>query len=360
MADILSQDEIDALLDVVDDPNEETTVPTKPITQDRQVTLYDFKRPNRVSKEQLRAIRSIHDKVARNIASEMSTMLRSIIEIQLQSVDQMTYGEFLMSLPSPTSFNVFSIKPLDGSAILEINPSILFPMVDRLLGGKGESYQIERELSDIELVLLDNVLKVIMQKLRESWEPIVKMLPVIESKESSPNIIQIVAQNEIVIMIVLEITIGESSGMINIAYPVIHLESILSKLATKDLVPSDRNIKKSRNLELKELVKRADITLEAILGETSMSFSKIIDLKVGDIVQLKESASNKATITIDNKKMFQAEMGLQNSTKTIRIKEKINSYDDHIKQILKQKEQERDAIIRKKLQESRKRKVSNG
>ncbi len=360
MADILSQDEIDALLDVVDDPSDEAVVTPTPVTQDRQVTLYDFKRPNRVSKEQLRAIRSIHDKVARNIASEMSTMLRSIIEIQLQSVDQMTYGEFLMSLPSPTSFNVFSIKPLDGSAILEINPSILFPMVDRLLGGKGESYQIERELSDIELVLLDNVLKVIMQKLRESWEPIVKMLPVVESKESSPNIIQIVAQNEIVIMIVLEITIGESSGMINIAYPVIHLESILSKLATKDLVPGDQNIKKSRNLELKELVKRADITLEAILGETSMSFAKILDLKVGDIIQLKQSASNRATVTIDNKKMFQAEMGLQNSTKTIRIQEKINSYDDHIKQILKQKEQERDAIIRKKLRESRNKKVSNG
>ncbi len=340
MADILSQDEIDALLDVVDDPSEAPST-IKEEKDERQIMLYDFKRPNRVSKEQLRAIRGIHDKVARNIASEMSTMLRSIIEIQLQSVDQMTYGEFLMSLPSPTSFNVFSIKPLDGSAILEINPSILFPMVDRLLGGRGESYNIERELTDIELTLLDNVLKVIMQKLRESWEPIVKMLPIIESKESSPNIIQIVAQNEIVVMIVLEITIGESSGMINIAYPVIHLESILSKLANKDLMLGERSAKKSRNLELKELIKRADINLEAILGETTLKFQDILDLKVGDTIRLKEPSSNKATIAIENKKMFRAMMGVSNGSKRIKIVEKLNSYDDEVKHILKEKEQER-------------------
>jgi flagellar motor switch protein FliM len=336
MADILSQDEIDALLDVVDDDAEEVVSTKGDNDDERQIMLYDFKRPNRVSKEQLRAIRGIHDKVARNIASEMSTMLRSIIEIQLQSVDQMTYGEFLMSLPSPTSFNVFSMKPLDGSAILEINPSILFPMVDRLLGGKGESYNIERELSDIELTLLDNVLKVIMQKLRDSWEPIIKIAPMIESKESSPNVIQIVAQNEIVIMIVLEITIGESSGMINIAYPVIHLESILSRLANKDLMLGERNIKKSRNIELKELIKRADIQFESILGDTNLSFKKILELSVGDIIRLKQPASNSANLTIDNKKVFEVEMGIHNHGKSMKVTKKIKSYEDEIKDTLKE------------------------
>jgi flagellar motor switch protein FliM len=351
MADILSQDEIDALLDVVDDPAD-ASVSKKELNDDRQIMLYDFKRPNRVSKEQLRAIRGIHDKIARNIASEMSTMLRSIIEIQLQSVDQMTYGEFLMSLPSPTSFNVFSMKPLDGSAILEINPSILFPMVDRLLGGKGDSYDIERELTDIELTLLDNVLKVIMQKLRESWEPIIKIMPVIESKESSPNVIQIVAQNEIVIMIVLEITIGETSGMINLAYPVIHLESILSRLANKDLMLGERNIKKSRNTELKELIKRADMNLEAILGETNLSFKKILDLKVGDTIRLKQPASNKAILSIDGKKIFEAQMGIHNHAKSMKVIDKIETFDDKIKDILKAHEESRHKKIQDRQKEA--------
>ena len=143
MADILSQEEIDALLEVVEEedivPDELDKLPD--ILEQRQVTIYDFKRPNRVSKEQLRSIRAIHDKMARSLASQISAIMRSIVEIQLTSVDQMTYGEFLMSLPNPTSFNVFSMKPLEGSGILEINPSIAFPMLDRLLGGKGEPFE---------------------------------------------------------------------------------------------------------------------------------------------------------------------------------------------------------------------------
>ena len=152
MADILSQEEIDALLEVVEEEGDTLSSEVE-ATDTRQVILYDFKRPNRVSKEQLRAVKGIHDKMARNLASQISSIMRSIVEIQLHSVDQMTYGEFLMSLPSPTSFNVFSIKPLDGNCIIEINPSIAFPMIDRLLGGLGESYESTRELTDIELNL---------------------------------------------------------------------------------------------------------------------------------------------------------------------------------------------------------------
>jgi flagellar motor switch protein FliM len=350
MADILSQDEIDALMGIVDD-NVETEAESEDSGQ-RQIMLYDFKRPNRVSKEQLRAIRGIHDKMARNLASEMSATLRSIIEIHLQAVDQMTYGEFLMSLPSPTSFNVFSIRPLDGSAILEINPSIVFPMIDRLLGGKGDSYDTERELSDIELTLLDNILKVIMSKLKESWGPIVEMLPIIESKESSPNVIQIVAQNEIVIMVVLEITIGETSGMINLAYPVIYLESILSRLASKDIMIGERSAKKSRAAELKELLKRADIVNEAILGTTSLTVKKILDLEIGDVIKLNTPESNEAIITIDKKELFRAEMGIHNYHKTMKITEKIKTDKDEIKEILQYHEKERFERLQKLKEEA--------
>ena len=138
MADILSQEEIDALLEVVDDDDASESIGEKSKKEEQQqVIIYDFKRPNRVSKEQLRAIKGIHDKLARNLASQISSVMRSIVEIRLHSVDQMTYGEFLMSLPSPTSFNVFSIKPLDGNCVLEINPSIAFPMIDEWWAYRG-------------------------------------------------------------------------------------------------------------------------------------------------------------------------------------------------------------------------------
>ncbi|EKI7512390.1 flagellar motor switch protein FliM, partial [Campylobacter lari] len=251
MAEILSQEEIDALLEVVDDDSDESAASSKleELEDKRDIVVYDFKRPNRVSKEQLRSIKGIHDKLARNLASQISSMMRSIVEIKLHSVDQMTYGEFLMSLPSPTSFNVFSIKPLDGNCVLEINPSIAFPMIDRLLGGQGESFDTLRELTEIELNLLDSILRIIMQRLKESWMNVTEIYPSVEAKESSPNVVQIVSQNEIVIMVVMEIIIGNSSGMVNICYPVVHLESILSRLANRDIMMGETSAKKSRNKE---------------------------------------------------------------------------------------------------------------
>lgn len=350
MADILSQNEIDALLDGGAEDDTETGEPQ----ESGKIMLYDFKRPNRVSKEQLRAIKGIHDKLARNLASHISTMMRSIIEIQLQSVDQMTYGEFLMSLPSPTSFNIFSLKPLDGSAVLEINPSIAFPMLDRLLGGKGEGYESERELTDIEINLLETILRLIMGKLKDSWQGITELYPMVESKESSPNVIQIVAQNEIVIMIVLEITIGETSGMINLAYPVIYLEPILSKLANKDIMLGETSAKKSRNQELRELIKRSEIVLEGVLGEATLKFRDLLSLEKGSLIRLDRPATDSALITIDKKEVYESQMGIHRHHKTLKITEVIKNDKDEIKEILQKYEYEK----RERLQKLRKEAVN--
>jgi flagellar motor switch protein FliM len=346
MADILSQEEIDALLEVVDEKGDADIASSVAEQEEtRQVILYDFKRPNRVSKEQLRAVKGIHDKMARNLASQISSIMRSIVEIQLHSVDQMTYGEFLMSLPSPTSFNVFSIKPMDGSCVIEINPSIAFPMIDRLLGGSGESYESTRELTDIELNLLDAILRIIMQRLKEAWSPITDMYPNVESKESSPNVVQIVSQNEIVIMVVMEIIIGNSSGMINLCYPVIYLEPILSRLANRDIMLGETSAKKSRNKELKTLVGRAEVFTEALLGRTTMTVSELLDLKEGDILRLDRPADDHAIVTIDRKDIFLAEIGLHRFRKSIKVKELIKTDRDEIKALLEEYEMDRRAKV---------------
>ncbi|HEC1786705.1 TPA: flagellar motor switch protein FliM [Campylobacter lari] len=345
MAEILSQEEIDALLEVVDDDSDESAATSKleEIEDKRDIVVYDFKRPNRVSKEQLRSIKGIHDKLARNLASQISSMMRSIVEIKLHSVDQMTYGEFLMSLPSPTSFNVFSIKPLDGNCVLEINPSIAFPMIDRLLGGQGESFDTLRELTEIELNLLDSILRIIMQRLKESWMNVTEIYPSVEAKESSPNVVQIVSQNEIVIMVVMEIIIGNSSGMVNICYPVVHLESILSRLANRDIMMGETSAKKSRNKELKTLIGRAEVIYEAMLGKTFINVNEFLDLKQGDILKLDRSADDKAIVAIDKKEVFLAQVGLHRFRKSIKILELIKTDKDEIKEMLEKYEDERRA-----------------
>ncbi|MDD3344673.1 MAG: flagellar motor switch protein FliM [Sulfurospirillaceae bacterium] len=341
MADILSQEEIDALLEVIEEEGDSPTNLDNESSDTRQIILYDFKRPNRVSKEQLRAVKGIHDKMARNLASQISSIMRSIVEIQLHSVDQMTYGEFLMSLPSPTSFNVFSIKPLDGNCVIEINPSIAFPMIDRLLGGLGEAYEATRELTDIELNLLDAILRIVMQRLKEAWGPITDMYPAIEAKESSPNVVQIVSQNEIVIMVVMEIIIGNSSGMINLCYPVIYLEPILSRLANRDIMLGETSAKKSRNKELNTLISRAEVFNEAIIGRAELSVGELLDLKQGDIVRLDRAADDKAIVMIDKKELFLAEIGLHRFRKSIKIEQLVKTDKDEIKSALEKLEHSR-------------------
>ncbi|KFL33106.1 MULTISPECIES: flagellar motor switch protein FliM [unclassified Sulfurospirillum] len=344
MADILSQEEIDALLEVVEEEGDTLSSEVEH-SDTRQVILYDFKRPNRVSKEQLRAVKGIHDKMARNLASQISSIMRSIVEIQLHSVDQMTYGEFLMSLPSPTSFNVFSIKPLDGNCIIEINPSIAFPMIDRLLGGLGESYESTRELTDIELNLLDAILRIIMQRLKEGWAPITDMYPTVETKESSPNVVQIVSQNEIVIMVVMEIIIGNSSGMINLCYPVIYLEPILSRLANRDIMLGETSAKKSRNKELNTLISRAEVFIESIIGQSELSVGELLELKKGDIIRLDRAADDKAIVMIDKKELFLAEIGLHRFRKSIKIESLVRTDKDEVKSALEELEHIRKSKI---------------
>jgi flagellar motor switch protein FliM len=340
MADILSQEEIDALLDVVEDEGDDLYDGDADNENDgsisqRQVTLYDFKRPNRVSKEQLRAFRGIHDKMARSLASQISSIMRSIVEIQLHSVDQMTYGEFLMSLPNPTSFNVFSVKPLEGSGVIEINPSIAFPMLDRLLGGKGEPFDASREFSDIELSLFETILKVMMSTLKEAWAPVMEIYPNIESKESSPNVVQIVAQNEIVVMVVMEIIIGQSSGMMNICYPVISLEPILPKLASRDLMLNENTSnKKSRNTELQVLLGGAKVDIQAMLGNTELTLREILELKCGDIVKLSTSADDIVSLSVDDKERFYGKIGLNRFRKSVQITEIIKTEKDAVKRAL--------------------------
>lgn len=344
MADILSQEEIDALLEIVDEEGniehlgDEESV--KSFDQ-RTITLYDFKRPNRVSKEQLRAFRGIHDKMARSLSSQISATMRSIVEIQLHSADQMTYGEFLMSLPSPTSFNVFSMKPLDGSGVLELNPSIAFPMIDRLLGGNGEGYEASRDFTDIELNLLDTMLRIIMQNLKEAWSAVIDMYPAVEARESSPNVIQIVAQNEIVIMVVMEIIIGHTSGMMNICYPVIAMESVLPRLVSRDLMLSETSSKKSRNKELKALLGGAKVNIEAVLGEAQLDLKQVLELDVGDVIPLGTPAGGKITLSVDGKNKFKGDVGLHRFRKSVRVTDVIQTEHDEVKEILTRFEDER-------------------
>jgi len=337
MTDILSQAEIDALLEAVE--GGENFFPR------RQVTPYDFKHPRRVSGKQMRAFRAIHDKMARSVESQISVIMRSGVDIRLHAVEQMTYGEFLMSLNAPTCFNVFSMKPLEGNGVLEINPSIAFAMLDRLLGGKGGAFEANRELSEIELSLFETVLRVMMAALREGWRTVDDLFFQVESRASGPGIAQTAAQNEDVVVIMIEIIMGQNSGMMNICYPVSALEPIFSRLESRDLTVNETGPNKSRNQELQVLLGGANVNVEVDLGVAELNLRELLELKVGDIIRLGGSADDTVRISVDGKERFIGQMGLRRFCKSVQVTSIIDSEKDALKRVLREFERKRKGQI---------------
>jgi flagellar motor switch protein FliM len=282
MADILSQKEIDFLLDIVEGDNDNIFNKNN-CKEEKQISLYDFKRPNRVSKKQLRNFREIHEKIVNHLSDKISSRIKSIVEIQLYSVDQMTYGEFLLSLPDSTSFNIFSMKPLNENGVIEVNPSIVFPIIDILLGGEGKNVNIKNNFTNIEIKIFEDILNLIIISIKEGWKSLINFSPIIEKKETNSNITPIVSKNEIVLTIVMEIKIGEHFGMINICYPFISLEKLLNKLSSNDIL-TDKKIIKDSSTDLNILLSNIEVQCNKIIGEKLISLKDIQNLKIGDIL----------------------------------------------------------------------------
>ncbi|HEY3380298.1 MAG TPA: flagellar motor switch protein FliM [Vicinamibacterales bacterium] len=218
MGKILSQEEIDALLGSAREIEREATrEPAEAVIA--EATLYNFRRPDRVSKEQIRSLHFLHDRFARNVATSLSAYLRSATDVSVVSVEQFTYSEFLMSLPDPTAFYALSLPPIDGLGALELNPSIAFAMIDRMLGGTGRPPQLSRALTEIEQNVVDSVVKLILENLAEAWAPIISVHFRIHGRETRPQMLQVAAPNEVFILLVFDIKIAETRGMLNLCVP---------------------------------------------------------------------------------------------------------------------------------------------
>jgi flagellar motor switch protein FliM len=219
MGKILSQEEIDALLGSAREIETEAAAREPMDVQSVDATLYNFRRPDRVSKEQIRSLHFLHDRFARNVATSLSAFLRSATEVNVVSVEQFTYSEFLMSLPDPTAFYAIALPPVDGLGAMELNPAIAFAMIDRMLGGSGRAPQMTRALTEIEQNVVDSVIKLILENLTESWQPILGVQFRVHGRETRPQMLQVAAPNEAVILLVFDIKIGDSRGMLNLCVP---------------------------------------------------------------------------------------------------------------------------------------------
>ncbi len=338
MPDVLSQNEVDALLAAVDDGDFDLGAPAAPMpsygagaTQQRaDITIYDFKRPERVSTDQIRSMEMMHEVLARKLAASLSAYLRTIVEVKLASVEQLTYQEFIMSLPNPTCFNLLNCEPLDGQMVLEINPSIVFPILDKLLGGGNTEVHIpEREMTDIEWRLIDKVTAETLSFLRESWRPILDIKFKVTQKEANPQLMQIVPPNEVVILICFEVKMGESSGMLNLCVPFPVVEPIMGNFSTIQTWFTSRKTgsEEDERHKLNQGICKAPLEAVVYIASSKISLEQFVALKPGDIITTNKDAKQSLLLKIADQPKFRGLPGMLKNRYAFRIVRKAECWE---------------------------------
>ncbi len=286
-----------------------------------KITPYDFKRPERVGKEQIRALQTMHEGFARNFAAALSALLRSVVEVKLTSVDQLTYSEFVFSLENPTCFNLLKAEPLEGNLILDINPSILYPIIDRLLGGGREAGPIARRpLTEIELRLVSRITGLFLKELAHAWENVLPLKLDVVQVESNPQLVQIVPPNEVVVLISFEITIAELRGMLNLCIPYNALERIGAKLSSNTWISYARRQPSREHVEqISRTLRGSLVEVRVRLASTRIKTGELIGLRVGDVITTTKDLRSPLLVTVEGVPKFRALPGVFKGHKAIRI-----------------------------------------
>ncbi len=286
-----------------------------------RITAYDFKRPERVGKDQMRAMQSLHESIARNFGASISGLLRTMLEVKLLSVDQLTYSEFVFSLDNPSCFNIIKPSPLEGHWVLDIAPSLAFAIIDRMLGGDpvpGET--IRRPLTEIETRLMCRVVDLFLEQIVPAWENVIKLEPVIESTESNPQLAQIVPPNEVAILIGFEVLLGKNRGMMNLCIPFNSIEKHNTKLSRNGWVgygkgkPTD-----STRRKITDSIDTAAVDVVVTLARSRIKTSDLLDLSVGDIITTEQEVGQSLEVAIQDVPKFHASAGAYKGKKAVQI-----------------------------------------
>ena len=325
MTEVLSQDEIDQLLTAISTGDSETD-DFKPVSDTRKIKIYDFKRPDKFSKEQLRTVSNMHETFARLTTTSLSAQLRSLVHVHVASVDQLTYEEFIRSIPTPTTLAVVNMDPLKGNAILEIDPTITFCMIDRLFGGRGvTSSNKNRDLTDIEQSVMEGIMVRILANMREAWTQVIDLRPRLGQIETNPQFAQIVPPTEMVVLITLETKVGDEEGMMNFCIPYLTIEPIISKLSSQFWFSSVRRSSTTQYLgTLTEKLSSVDMETVAEIGSINLPVREVLALRIGDIIRLSNTkVGDPLTLSVGNKKKFYCQPGVVGKKMAVQVTGKI-------------------------------------
>ncbi len=322
MGDVLSQNEIDALLNALS--SGELDVDEIKESGEKQVKDYDFARPSKFSKEHLRTLEIIFEHYGRLLSTNLPVYLRKNVQIEVMNSEAVTYQEFSNALSNPVLLGIVNFAPLQGSIIIEMATNLGYAIVDRMLGGKGETLEKVREYSEIELLILERIFVVCVNLLHEPWQNVVEIHPRLERIETNSQYAQIISPSEMIAIITINVRIGDVEGLMNICLPYITVEDVIDKLNTKYWYANMQQYDETDYADAIEvLIRKAQIPLKAVLGSSTISVSDFSMLQVGDIIRLNRKAEEELDVYVGNIKKFTALPGASGDNYAVRVTEVI-------------------------------------
>ena len=329
MPDVLSQAEIDALLQGVMTGAVDAEEAKKE-ADTRKIKVYDFKRPDKFSKDQIRTLYMLHESFARLLNTYLSTHLRTLVNVDVASVEQLTYQEFVQSVANPSFISVLGVPPLKGNIILEFDTAIAFAYIDRVFGGDGNTQMKTRVLTEIEDAVMRRFVTAAMNHFKDAWSNVTPMNPFLETTESNPQFMQIVTPSEMVVIITLQIRIGDTEGIMNICIPYLVLEPIMSKLTTTFWVASSISKSDSENQVaiIQNKLERTKVNFVVEVGEVQISIKEFLMLGFGDVLQLNTKVKEDLPCRVGTNAKFYCRPGTFGKKMAVQITRVVNPEED--------------------------------
>jgi len=324
---MLSQEEIDALVS-------ELATPQQHVPDVRKVKSFDFRVNKRLDKfgtNQLQTLRTLHDNFTRLLNNSLSVYLRTRVEATVMSIDQISYGDFVSSIGTPSILSIFSMDPLPGSGMAQIDLNLVFSVIDRLLGGPGWYPQKLRDLTDIERTLMQRFMARMLNSYRESWNYLLTLSLKIEALDSNPQFIpRIIPLDQIVAYVTCELKVGDMSGEMNFCLPYAVLQSVGPQLSDFQWSPSivaGRGVTEEDIAQLARNVERAPVDVKVELGRTVVSLRDLIALQPGDLVLFEKSVDEPLTATVNEREKFEVFPGVNRDRLAVRVSRIVENED---------------------------------
>lgn len=318
MGEVLSQNEIDNLLAALS--TGELDVDSISNADEKQVRNYDFGRPTKFSKEHLRTLEIIFEHYGRLISTNLPIYLRKNVQVTVASSETVTFNEFSNALSNPVILGIVDFAPLNGTIVMDLATNLAFAMIDRMLGGGGVSLDKMRDFSEIEMTIIQRILIMMVGLLNEPWRNVLDISPVLSRVETNPQFAQIIAPNEMIAIVTLNMKIGDVEGFMNICLPFITLETVMDKLNTKYWFSTMQETRDENYQNyIESLIKRVDIPVKAVLGNTTISVSDFMNLQVGDCIRLDAKVDSDMSVYVGNIKKFTALPGSSDDNYAVRV-----------------------------------------